>query len=85
MFSKFVLDFTDNIFQLLYESTKFEHICNGRIGAIMVDSYNMIPIVRTTTKYNNIVQKFLPIHHTIIENIKKPAIWQVFLYAPIAH
>jgi len=71
MFNKFTLDFTDNIFQSLYESTKFENICKGRMGAIMVDSCDIIPIVRSTAKYNMMAQQFLPIHHIIIEKINK--------------
>lgn len=56
----------------LSKSIKFEDITKGRQGAISVDYRNdSIPIIRTTTKYNEPVQRFLPVHYDLIENIKK--------------
>lgn len=71
MFSKYIINF-ENLFDELLKSTEFEDITNGRKGAILVDYKNdLIPIVRTTTNYNKSVQKFLSIHHKIIDNIKE--------------
>lgn len=70
-FVKFVIDQT-NKFDELANATSFEDITNGRKGAVLVDcNNNLIPIVRTTTAYNEPAQKFLPIHYGLIENIKK--------------
>ena len=85
MFEKFIINNTlqANLFDLLSTSTNFEDITNGRKGAVLVNpdtdntdgntydnENNLIPIVRTTSIYNNPVQQFLPIHYDIIENIK---------------
>lgn len=71
MFSKYIINF-ENLFDELLKSTEFEDITNGRKGAILVDYKNdLIPIVRTTTNYNKPVQKFLSIHHKIIDSIKE--------------
>lgn len=68
---KFILDI-DNSFNELTESIIFEDIAKGRKGAILVNNKNnLIPIVRTTTNYNNPVQKFLPIHYKLMDNIRK--------------
>ena len=70
MFTKFIIDQT-NRFEELANTTKFEELMNGRLGAVLVDyPDNRIPIVRTTTVYNNPVQKFLPIHYNLIGSIK---------------
>jgi len=73
MFSKFAIDFETNPYDELSTSSEFEDITKGRQGAILVDykDDNTIPIVRTTTVYKNPVQKFLPIHYNIIEQIQK--------------
>jgi hypothetical protein len=72
MFTKFTLDNQTNTFDELSTSIEFENILNGRKGANLIDyKNNLVPIVRTTTNYNNPIQKFLPIHYDIIENIKK--------------
>ena len=71
MFEKFIIKTQPNIFDLLSSSTEFETITNGRKGAVLVNAINnLIPIVRTTSTYNNPVQKFLPIHYDIIQTIK---------------
>jgi hypothetical protein len=70
MFSKYQLEFDNNLFDELSETTKFENITNGRNGAILVNNNNIIPIVRTTTKYNNPAQLFMPIHYNIINKIQ---------------
>lgn len=55
----------------LIDSVKFEEISKGRLGAVIADLNNdIIPLVRTTTKYNNPIQSFNNIHYKLIENIK---------------
>lgn len=72
MFTKIKLDYDTNLFQKLCETTDFENIVKGRQGAVIVDYKNeLIPLVRTTTKYSKPVQKFHDVHHNIIEQIKK--------------
>src|SRR4051794_17353819 len=71
MFTKFILNFESNLFDELSNSTEFEDITKGRKGANIVDYKNgFIPLVRTTTVYHKPNQKFLDIHHNIINNIK---------------
>ena len=68
MFTKFTIDTETNLFEELSKSITFEDITNGRQGATLVDyKDDLIPLVRTTTNYNNPAQKFLPIHYDIIE------------------
>lgn len=64
-----------NSFNDLKDSCKFTEICNGRLAAVLVDDLEIIPIVRTTTKYNNPAQKFKPIHYYLISLIKKLQIY----------
>lgn len=69
MFSKYTLDYNNIYAQLA--CSKFENITEARKGAILVDyKDNKIPIVRTTTIYNDPVQLFQPIHYDIIQKIK---------------
>jgi hypothetical protein len=72
MFTKFNIDCQSD-FNELANSVQFEDICRGRQGAVLVkcDENNQVPIVRTTSIYNNLAQKFLPIHDEIIEKIQK--------------
>lgn len=71
-FTKFIIDYKTNIFEELSTSAQFEDTHNGRKGKNLIDyKNNLVPIIRTTTIYNKPAQKFLPIHHNIIENIKK--------------
>lgn len=70
MFTKIQLNYETNLFDQL-SAIQFENIIPGRQGAILVNpNDDKIPIVRSTTSYNNPTQTFLPIHHTIIESIK---------------
>lgn len=56
----------------LIDSIKFEEITKGRFGTVIGDLKNdIIPIVRTTTKYNNPIQSFNNTHYQLIENIKQ--------------
>jgi len=72
MFQKFIIENESNIFNQLENSVEFENINNGRKGTNIVDyKNNLIPIIRTTTIYNNPSQKFKTIHYNIINKIKK--------------
>ncbi len=72
MFEKINIDTDADVFDKLYKSTVFEDIGKGRKGAIIVDCVDdLIPIIRTTTKYQNPCQKFLPIHRLIIDKIQE--------------
>lgn len=71
MFNKYTINTPPNIFNQLSTNIIYEDIAKGRKGTNIVDYQNrLIPIVRTTSVYNNPVQKFLPIHYEIIQNIK---------------
>lgn len=62
---------SEDAFTTLSTSTRFEDITIGRKGAILVEIENeLIPIVRTTTRYSNPVQKFLPIHKEIVSHVR---------------
>lgn len=72
MFTKIILDYKNNLFAELMESVEFENITNGRKSAVLVNMCNnLIPIVRTTTKYQKPVQEFKQIHYDVIKNIKE--------------
>lgn len=71
MFSKINLYFDYNLFNDLSTTVNFDNISEGRTGAVLIDyTNNLVPIVRTTTKYINPVQKFQSIHYNIINKIK---------------
>jgi 2OG-Fe(II) oxygenase superfamily len=66
----FSLDFDDNIFELLSDSIDFEDINTGRKGSVLVKIEERgIPIVRTTTNYNNPAHYFTQIHDIIIKKL----------------
>lgn len=73
MFQKFPVDCPHpDLFEQLSTAILFENITTGRKGTNLVDNRDgLIPIVRTTTIYNQPAQKFQPIHYEIIENIKQ--------------
>lgn len=71
MFTKYIIHNDKNIFDQL-STINHETICKGRQGAILVNvKNNLIPLVRTTTIYQNPAQQFLPIHRNLIDKIKK--------------
>ena len=72
IFNKYIINFNKNLFDELTSSIKYEDITKGRQGAVLIDykDEQLIPLVRTTTKYNNPLQKFNDIHYHIIEQIK---------------
>ena len=68
MFKKFQLSFEKNMFHIPIE---FEHITNGRKGVILVDVKNdLVPLVRSTTRYTNPPQAFTCDVKTIRDNIR---------------
>lgn len=72
MFKQYTLDVPENLFNQLSTCTTFEDIIKGRQGAVLLNyKHNTMPIVRTTTIYNNPAQQFLPIHYEIMDNIRK--------------
>jgi hypothetical protein len=80
MFHKIIISLDENPFEKLSQSANFEHITTGRKGAILVniEDSNNIPIVRTTTIYQNRMSQFSPIHHSIINLIKAQAPYVYF-------
>jgi len=60
------------LYQDLINLIKFEEITKGRYGTVIANlKNNIIPIVRTTTKYNNKIQPFNNTHCRLIDNIKQ--------------
>lgn len=69
-FHKITLPLERNPFNELFNSVEFESITKGRIGNNLVRlEDNLVPIVRTTTKYKLPAHDFSEIHHTIIDAI----------------
>lgn len=72
MFTKLLLPCKVNIFDELTSSSQFENVVSGRMGAVLLDvRTELIPIVRTTTKYTNPAQPFASIHYDIIDKIRE--------------
>lgn len=61
-----------NLFEELQAGVVFGDVTKGRRGQVLVlpDATGEIPIVRTTTKYHDPAQYFLPAHHQLAEQIK---------------
>ncbi len=75
MFTKHIINCSSNIFDELQNATIYEPVINGRSGAIIVKLSNEnIPLVRTTTVYQNPAQEFKPIHDNIIQKIQNVAV-----------
>lgn len=71
-FKKIVIDYDKNIFGELEKSARFEEVTNGRVGVVLLDNRNgLIPIVRTTTCYQEPAQSFSDIHYGLIDKIKE--------------
>lgn len=64
-----------NIYQELYESVDWESVGKGRQGAVLVepDRDRSVPIVRTTTQYQNPAQVFSPLHSKLARQIEHVA------------
>lgn len=73
MFLQATLTFPEqDLFGELLQSAHFEPIAKGRLGAILVDQRDdQVPIVRTTTVYQQRASRFLPIHYRIVDQIKQ--------------
>jgi hypothetical protein len=71
-FHKITLPFTQNVFEELSTTTKFETTGKGRLGNHLVHIQNgEIPLVRTTTQYTIPAHDFAPIHHQITQLINE--------------
>lgn len=71
-FYKIHLPFESNLFKELSHSVEFEKITNGRIANQLVDiKNNLIPIIRTTSKYSIPAQNFADVHHLITNTINQ--------------
>lgn len=73
MFTKLILNKNTRIFNELIDPIKFENIGKGRKGTVLVSvncENNTVPIIRTTTKYNEAAQRFSSVHYDIIDEIK---------------
>ena len=72
MFTRLLLD-VGNVFTELSDATKFEDVCPGRVGAVIVQetTEGAVPIVRTTTQYMQPAQRFATIHYLLMETIRK--------------
>lgn len=68
----------DNIFNALLQATRFEGVCRGRRGTVLVHQhkYRGTPIVRTTTKYTTPAQCFDSIHQRLAKTIEKAFVLQ---------
>lgn len=72
MCQKISLDSFITNFEELNASAPFENICDGRQGAVLVNIENgSVPLIRTTTCYENPPQQMKPIHLAIMDEIKK--------------
>jgi hypothetical protein len=71
-FYKITLPFENNLFVELSNSVEFEKIANGRLANQLVHmEKNLVPIVRTTSKYNIPAQNFTDIHHLVTNTINQ--------------
>ncbi len=74
-FNKIHLPLENNLFNELSNSVEFEKITNGRIANQLVNiENNLIPIVRTTSKYSIPAQNFADVHHLISNTINQTLI-----------
>lgn len=70
MFTKYHID-KPNLFDELSQCIKYEPVAKGKMVANIADCEDdLVPLVRTTTKYNLPTQKFQSIHYDIIDDIK---------------
>jgi hypothetical protein len=71
LFLKGHLGLSPDIFNELSKSAKFEDVIGGRQGTVLISPKgNSIPIVRTTTIYDEPAQPFQPVHYSVIDEIK---------------
>ena len=61
-----------NLFEELIKDIEFEDITNGRLGTVLVKlKDDMIPLVRTTTAYQQPAQQFKQAHYDVMDKIKE--------------
>ncbi len=74
-FRTYPLPNNDNLFEELLASIQFEDVGKGRQGAVLIktDDAGNIPIVRTTTQYNEPAQHFSAVHDLLANEIQKSA------------
>ena len=72
-FRSIILHTSDNLFEELLASARFEAVGKGRLGAVLVklDETGRIPIVRTTTRYSLPAQRFRPVHAQLAQQIQE--------------
>lgn len=73
MFHKFlsVIELSSDLYSELSAPITFEPIAKDRLGAVLVlpDKIYGMPLVRTTTCYNNPPQIYMPVHHELAQRI----------------
>ncbi len=71
----YILPIDSNPFEELLASVRFEDVGKGRQGAVLtkIDDTGNIPIVRTTTKYRFLAQRFESIHDRLARQIRSVA------------
>lgn len=85
-FYNIILPLENNLFKELSNSIEFEKITNGRIANHLVRiEKNLVPIVRTTSKYNIPSQKFSTIHNLVISTINQTIINNNLKNIPFQH
>ncbi|MEO8702122.1 MAG: alpha-ketoglutarate-dependent dioxygenase AlkB [Kofleriaceae bacterium] len=72
-FRSWALPASDNLFDELLASARFEDLGKGRRGTVLVevDDQGAVPLVRTTTQYKSPAQPFVDIHHRVAEAIRR--------------
>jgi hypothetical protein len=71
-FRSWALSGSDNPFDELLASARFEDLGKGRRGTVLVsvDGDGAVPLVRTTTQYRAPAQPFLDIHHRLAQEVQ---------------
>ncbi|MCD0449065.1 alpha-ketoglutarate-dependent dioxygenase AlkB [Actinocorallia sp. API 0066] len=71
----YALPTNEDLFAELSTSAHLEDVGKGRRGAVLtrIDETGNVPLVRTTTRYNNPTQRFRPIHERLAQQIQTHA------------
>ncbi|GAA3487367.1 hypothetical protein [Streptomyces cremeus] len=74
-FTSWALPGGDDLFAELSASVTWEELGKGRRGAVLtkVDEAGGVPLVRTTSRYRNPAQRFLPLHARLAQRIQEQA------------
>ena len=71
-FERYSIDHDDNLFPLLYQSAKWENFSKCRqIANLYRPDNDGIPLIRTTTVYQNPSQPMSDVHQTVIDKIRQ--------------